>query len=101
VPVALEQGAAAGAVHHHVVGGRLRQGRQVEPRQRLGGGTVARVLVQGAAAPLPVGHYDAISVDLEGTPGGVVDVTEEGVHDTATKQRDRGGRGGGSGGRLR
>ena len=91
VAVALEQRAAAGAVHDDVVR-RVRQRRHVLARQRLGGGAVAGVLVEGAAAGLALGLDDPVAVGLEGPAGGVVDVAEERVHDAAAEEGDGGGR---------
>ena len=91
VTVALEQRAAAGAVHHDVVGrsaeGRARSAAPAPRRRR--GRRRARAAPRSRPGPAP---DDPIAVGLERAPGGLVDVAEQGVHDAAAEQGD-GGRG--------
>ena len=89
VAVLLEQGAAAGAVHHDEVGA-MPEGPQVLPRERFGTLAVTRVLMQRPATALPVDLHDTIAVGFEHAPGRVIDVTEDGIHDAAAKEGYRG-----------
>ena len=87
VTVVLEQRAAAGAVHGDEVRRALER-RDIPAGERRGAGVVAGVLVQRAAASLPLHLHDAIPVGLERAPRGVVDVGEEGVHHAAGEEGD-------------
>ena len=84
-----EECPAASTVDHDELSPTL-EGRDIDRRQTAGLGSVARVVVEGAATGLP-GHLDhLVAVRLERSPGRVVNVAEEPFHRAATKQGDSG-----------
>src|SRR5438552_32543 len=90
VAILFHRRAAAGGVDDDRVDVGFQKDIDVVPRHLLGGGALAVVNIQRAAADLVFRQYDIAAVASQHAHGGFIDIAEQQRHDTTVQHGDLG-----------